>query len=118
MPDMSELDDALDQLNEVQAEVDDDDFDPRSGTPPPSAKTINSMAQDIYDALPKDDEGMAASTTFFDDSHAFLSPISPPMPCESASCLCLLDADWCLQSDMMTNSRLQACSAAPMHGRC
>ena len=75
---MSELDDALDQLNEVQAEVDDDDFDPRSGTPPPSAKTINSMAQDIYDALPKDDEGTAASTTFFDDSHAFLSPISPP----------------------------------------
>ena len=26
----------------------------------------------------------------------------------SAACPCLLDADWCLRSDVMTNSRLQA----------
>jgi len=57
MPDMSELDDALDQLNEVQAEVEDDDFDPRGGAAP-AGPTINSMAQAIYDALPKDDEGL------------------------------------------------------------
>lgn len=60
IPDMSELDDALDQLNEVEAEVADDDleFDPRAMNRTPAKKTIADQAEAIYNDLTPDAEGL------------------------------------------------------------
>jgi len=58
IPDMSELDDALDSLNEVEAELEEteeEDFDPRAMMRAPVEKTISSMAEEMFDSLPQDD---------------------------------------------------------------